>query len=239
MTRPFSLTRHEILLVALAMLSFAGWLIASNYRPSGVTSSPIAAQTNPDDESIPEFDISEPSSEEMAARAARIRDALDAVAGPCPGIPGVAPVRRDRRRGLRNGRRRRLGGQACEGRRAAARRGALGSTLKGSGEGGAGVSNSDGARIDVGNGRAILQADVGSGRRPNRLVASGAFGTLNVPLYVDEADSCRIHPEHAKDAALAPDRSVVVMHNTDLPLRWRQCGHGGLQDLLGPVRGSR
>ena len=39
MTRFFSATRHGIPLLALAMLGFAGWSVASKYRPRVVTSS--------------------------------------------------------------------------------------------------------------------------------------------------------------------------------------------------------
>src|SRR5215472_12129210 len=45
--RFFSATRHGIPLLALAMLGFGGWSVASKYRPRVVTSPPIAAPTSP------------------------------------------------------------------------------------------------------------------------------------------------------------------------------------------------
>ena len=44
MTRVFSLTRHGIPLLAIAMVSFAGWSIAAKYDPRVVAPPPIAAR---------------------------------------------------------------------------------------------------------------------------------------------------------------------------------------------------
>jgi len=66
MTRSFSLTRHGIPLLALAMLIFAGWSIASKYRPRSVTAPPIAAPTSPYDDCVAGSGIIEPASEVIA-----------------------------------------------------------------------------------------------------------------------------------------------------------------------------
>ena len=43
MTRVFSPTRHGIPLLAIAMVSFAGWSIAAKHDPRVATAPPIAA----------------------------------------------------------------------------------------------------------------------------------------------------------------------------------------------------
>src|SRR5262249_33359800 len=48
MTRFFSATRHGIPLLALAMLGFGGWSVASKYRPRVVTSPPLGAPASPE-----------------------------------------------------------------------------------------------------------------------------------------------------------------------------------------------
>jgi len=52
MTRFFSATRYGIPLLALAMLVFGSWSVASKYRPRVVTSPPIAAPTSPYDDDV-------------------------------------------------------------------------------------------------------------------------------------------------------------------------------------------
>jgi HlyD family secretion protein len=63
MTRFFSTTRHGIPLLAVAMLGFGGWSVASKYRPRLVTSPPIAAPTSPYDDDVAGSGIIEPASE--------------------------------------------------------------------------------------------------------------------------------------------------------------------------------
>src|SRR6516225_7406525 len=50
MTRAFSPTRHGIPLLAIAMVSFAGWSIAAKHDPRVTAPPPIAAPTNPYDD---------------------------------------------------------------------------------------------------------------------------------------------------------------------------------------------
>jgi multidrug resistance efflux pump len=71
MTRSFSITRHGIPLLALAMLAFAGWSVAAEYRPRTVTSPPIAAPTSPYDDDIAGSGIVEPASEVIALATER------------------------------------------------------------------------------------------------------------------------------------------------------------------------
>src|SRR5262249_44859559 len=71
MTRVFSATRHGIPLVALAMLGFAGWSVASKYRPRVVTSPPIAAPTSPYGDDVAGSGIIEPASEVIALATER------------------------------------------------------------------------------------------------------------------------------------------------------------------------
>ena len=71
MTRSFSITRHGIPLLALAMLSFAGWSVAAKYRPRTVTAPPIAAPTSPYQDDIAGSGIVEPASEVIALATER------------------------------------------------------------------------------------------------------------------------------------------------------------------------
>jgi len=71
MTRFFSATRHGIPLVALAMLAFGGWSVASKYRPGVVTSPPIAAPASPYGDGVAGSGIIEPASEVIALATER------------------------------------------------------------------------------------------------------------------------------------------------------------------------
>lgn len=71
MTRFFSATRHGIPLLALAMLGFGGWSVASKYRPRVVTSPPIAAPTSPYGDDVAGSGIIEPASEVIALATER------------------------------------------------------------------------------------------------------------------------------------------------------------------------
>ena len=66
MTRVFSLTRHGIPLLAIAMVSFAGWSIAAKLDPRVAASPPIAAPTSPYDDNVAGTGIVEPASEVIA-----------------------------------------------------------------------------------------------------------------------------------------------------------------------------
>ncbi len=67
MTRPFfSLTRHGIPLVGVAMLAFATWSIASKYHPREVTAPPIAAPTHAYTNEVAGTGLVEPRSEVIA-----------------------------------------------------------------------------------------------------------------------------------------------------------------------------
>ncbi len=67
MTRPFfSVTRQGVPFLAIAMIAFAGWSIASNYRPRSVTEPPIPAPTSPYDNEVAGAGIVEPRSEVIA-----------------------------------------------------------------------------------------------------------------------------------------------------------------------------
>src|SRR6516164_1997519 len=66
MTRVFSPTRHGILLLAIAMVSFASWSIAAKHDPRVAASPPIAAPTNPYDDNVAGTGIVEPASEVIA-----------------------------------------------------------------------------------------------------------------------------------------------------------------------------
>ena len=84
MTRPvFSATRHGIPLLAIAMISFAGWSIASKYHPRSVTTPPIAAPTHPYDNDVAGAGIVEPASEVIALAIERggVVTRVDVVAG--------------------------------------------------------------------------------------------------------------------------------------------------------------
>ena len=66
MTRVFSLTRHGIPLLAIAMVSFAGWSIAAKHDPRVASSPPIAVPTSPYDDNVAGTGIVEPASEVIA-----------------------------------------------------------------------------------------------------------------------------------------------------------------------------
>jgi len=84
MTRHFSPIRHGVPLVALAMISFAGWSIATKHSSRMVTSSPpITAPTNPYDDDVAGTGIVEPASEVIALAIERggVVTRIDVVAG--------------------------------------------------------------------------------------------------------------------------------------------------------------
>jgi multidrug resistance efflux pump len=84
MTRHFSPIRHGVPLVALAMISFAGWSIATKHSSRIVTSSPpITAPTNPYDDDVAGTGIVEPASEVIALAIERggVVTRIDVVAG--------------------------------------------------------------------------------------------------------------------------------------------------------------
>ena len=83
MTRYFSLTWHGIPLLAVAMISFAGWSIAAKHSSRQVTSPPIAAPTNPYDDNVTGTGIVEPASEVIALASERggVVARIDVVAG--------------------------------------------------------------------------------------------------------------------------------------------------------------
>ena len=84
MTRPvFSATRHGIPLLAIAMISFAGWSVASKYSPRSVTTPPIPAPTHPYDNDVAGAGIIEPASEVIALAIERggVVTRVDVVAG--------------------------------------------------------------------------------------------------------------------------------------------------------------
>ena len=66
MTRHLSATRHGIPLLAIAMISFAGWSIAARHTSREVTSPPITAPTNPYEDNVAGTGIVEPASEVIA-----------------------------------------------------------------------------------------------------------------------------------------------------------------------------
>ena len=84
MTRHFSPIRHGVPLVALAMISFSGWSIATKHSSRMVTSSPpITAPTNPYDDDVAGTGIVEPASELIALAIERggVVTRIDVVAG--------------------------------------------------------------------------------------------------------------------------------------------------------------
>src|SRR6516165_11270451 len=83
MTRVFSLTRHGIPLLALAMVSFAGWSIAAKHDPRGTAPPPIAAPTSPYDDTVAGTGIVEPASEVIALAIERrgVVARIDVMAG--------------------------------------------------------------------------------------------------------------------------------------------------------------
>jgi HlyD family secretion protein len=70
-------------LLALVTISFAGWSIASKYRPRLVTAPPVAAPTNPYDNDVAGAGIVEPASEVIALAIERggVVTRVDVVAG--------------------------------------------------------------------------------------------------------------------------------------------------------------
>jgi HlyD family secretion protein len=66
MTRRFSSTRHGIPLLAVAMITFAGWAIAAKHDFRVVMPPPIAAPTSPYDDNVAGTGIVEPASEVIA-----------------------------------------------------------------------------------------------------------------------------------------------------------------------------
>jgi len=83
MIRVFSPTRHGIPLLAIAMVSFAGWSIAAKHDPRVAASPPIAAPTNPYDDTVAGTGIVEPASEVIALAIERggVVSRIDVVAG--------------------------------------------------------------------------------------------------------------------------------------------------------------
>ena len=83
MTLAFSGIRHGVPLLAVAMITFAGWSIASKYRPRVVTVPPIAAPASPYESDIAGSGIVEPASEVIALAIERggVVTRVDVVAG--------------------------------------------------------------------------------------------------------------------------------------------------------------
>jgi len=83
MSRHFSATRHGIPLLALVMISFAGWSIAAKHTSRIAATPPIAAPTNPYDENVAGTGIVEPASEVIALAIERggIVTGIEVVAG--------------------------------------------------------------------------------------------------------------------------------------------------------------
>ena len=67
MTRHLSATRHGIPLLAAAMISLAGWSIATKHTSREAASPPIAAPTSPYEENVVGTGIVEPASEVFQA----------------------------------------------------------------------------------------------------------------------------------------------------------------------------
>ena len=70
-------------ILALAMISFAGWSIASKYSPRQVAAPPIEAPTNPFDHDVAGVGIVEPASEiiSLAIERGGVVSRVDVVAG--------------------------------------------------------------------------------------------------------------------------------------------------------------
>ena len=83
MTRYFSPIRHGIPLLAAAMISFAGWSIATKHSSRTVRSPPIAAPTEPYEDNVAGTGIVEPASEVIALAIERggVVTRIDVVAG--------------------------------------------------------------------------------------------------------------------------------------------------------------
>src|SRR5215813_14459009 len=79
----FSPTRHGIPLLAIAMVSFAGWSIAAKHDPRVTTSPPITAPTNPYENNVAGTGIVEPASEVIAVAIERggVVSRIDVMAG--------------------------------------------------------------------------------------------------------------------------------------------------------------
>ena len=71
MARHFSPTRHGIPILAVVMISFAGWSMAAKHSSFLQTSPPIAAPTNPYDDNVAGTGIVEPASEVIALAVER------------------------------------------------------------------------------------------------------------------------------------------------------------------------
>jgi len=98
MTGAFSPTRHGIPLLAVAMVSFAGWSIAARHHPRVASAPPIAAPTNPYDDNVAGTGIVEPASEVIAVAIERggVASRIEVMAGDRvkAGQPLFAIVRR-------------------------------------------------------------------------------------------------------------------------------------------------
>ena len=83
MTRYLSATRHGIPLLAIAMISFAGWSIAAKHTSREVTLPPITAPTNPYEDNVAGTGIVEPASEVIALAIERggVVTRIDVMAG--------------------------------------------------------------------------------------------------------------------------------------------------------------
>jgi multidrug resistance efflux pump len=83
MTAVFSPTRHGIPLLAVAMISFAGWSIGAKHHPRVAAAPPIAAPTNPYDDNVAGTGIVEPASEVIALAIERggVVSRIDVMAG--------------------------------------------------------------------------------------------------------------------------------------------------------------
>src|SRR5215469_4150799 len=83
MTSVFSPTRHGIPLLAIAMVSFAGWSIAAKHDPRVAASPPITAPTSPYDDNVAGTGIVEPASEVIALAIERggVVSRIDVMAG--------------------------------------------------------------------------------------------------------------------------------------------------------------
>jgi multidrug resistance efflux pump len=83
MTRRLSPTRHGIPLLALAMITFAGWSIAARHNVRMVTAPPIAAPTSPYADNVAGTGIVEPASEVIALAIERggVVSRIDVIAG--------------------------------------------------------------------------------------------------------------------------------------------------------------
>jgi multidrug resistance efflux pump len=83
MTAVFSPTRHGIPLLAVAMVSFAGWSIAGRHQPRVAMAPPIAGPTSPYDDTVAGTGIVEPASEVIALAIERrgVVARIDVMAG--------------------------------------------------------------------------------------------------------------------------------------------------------------